>query len=64
LHFLIQGGVRNGTVAQENTAGQGSRPVGFSTGAGADDHAEVALAVREVVASNITMSVGHINIGF
>lgn len=39
-----------GTV-QETTAGQGSRPVGFETGATSDDVAAVHLAVREVVAA-------------
>lgn len=50
----IDVGVYTSATAYETTAGQGSRPVGFSQG-GNDDRAGVHLAVREVVPT-ITLS--------
>lgn len=63
LQTIAIASTRGASVIRETTAGQGSRGVGWSdTG---DDHAEVALAIREIAdASNITMSVGAVNIGF
>jgi len=46
----IQFAARGAGMVRETVAGQGSRPVGFSTGA-ADDWAAVLLAVREAVAA-------------
>jgi hypothetical protein len=47
----IDQGVLTYSAVRETTAGQGSRPVGFNTGATSDDVAATYLAVREVAAS-------------
>lgn len=46
VDFLL--GARSGISVRETTAGQGSRPVGFSSGT-SDDRAIVHFAVREIV---------------
>lgn len=50
LSGFIDFGARICQAARETTAGQGSRPVGFSSGV-SDDRAAVHLAVREAVAA-------------
>ena len=52
LHTL-DGSARGFASARENTAGQGSRPVGFSSGT-SDDRAAVYLAIKEVTAPTVS----------
>lgn len=53
MNSMVVSSTRGGAAVRETTPGQGSRSVGFSSGT-SDDHAEVALAIKEKAAATAT----------